>query len=110
MNFRDFTSGYAVGSVYVLTTNDSHAVVRDDHFEALQTEFGGTYPLVMKVGTYHVCVYPSSAVPSGTLLLPAYMMQALDWSDWQKRQVYLGKPGLVQRLIEWSVVPALTEL
>lgn len=105
MNFRDFTSGYAVGSATVIGTDDDHAHIRDDVFALLQEEFGQSYPLIFKVGTSHIPVYPCSAQPWDVMTLPTELMGSLGWSDGQKRQVYVATHEMVLKLIEWSVVP-----
>jgi hypothetical protein len=105
MNFRSYTTSYAVGTATVIGTSDPVAMVREDVFAELQEEFGQSYPLVFKLGTRHLPVYACSAMPKDVLTLPTELLDELGWRDGQRRQVYCATGEMVQKLIEWSVVP-----
>jgi len=105
--FEQFSGGYYLGELYVEPHDGEQAVIhRDDHEavnEQLYADGDGIQrldaPLVMKVDTTHFPVLGDEGVPSGTLAVPAAL---LDEASPSQREVLLAKANRAMELLRYS--------
>ena len=105
--FEQFSGGYYVGELYVEPHDVDRAVIqREDHEavnEQLYTRGEGVErldaPLVMKLDNTHFPVLGDESVPSGTLAVPATLLE--DGSASQ-REVLLAKANRAMELLQYS--------
>jgi len=105
--FEQFSGGYYLGELYVEPHDGDQAVIhRDDHQavnEQLYTDGEGIErldaPLVMKVDSTHFPVHGDEGVPSGTLAVPAPL---LDETSPSQREVLLAKANRAMELLRYS--------
>lgn len=101
----DFSSAYYLTQLHVVPFSGSVATIHVDDFYQLQDSGAGTYPLVLKVDSLHLCVYPDSAMPSGTLAIPRRWFGALSaQSEDKRRRVFIAKPRTVRQLVQQSLI------
>ena len=105
--FEQFSGGYYLGKLYVEPHDGEQAVIhRDDHEavnEQLYADGEGIErldaPLVMKVDNTHFPVHGDEGVPSGTLAVPA---ELLDEASPSQREVLLAKANRAMELLRYS--------
>ena len=105
--FEQFSGGYYLGKLYVEPHDGEQAVIhRDDHEavnEQLYADGEGIErldaPLVMKVDNTHFPVLGDEGVPSGTLAVPA---ELLDEASPSQREVLLAKANRAMELLRYS--------
>ena len=105
--FEQFSGGYYLGKLYVEPHDGEQAVIHRDDHEAVNEQLytGGDgierldAPLVMKVDNTHFPVLGDEGVPSGTLAVPAELLE--DGSPSQ-REVLLAKAGRAMELLQYS--------
>jgi len=105
--FEQFSGGYYLGELYVEPHDGEQAVIhRDDHEavnEQLYADGDGIQrldaPLVMKVDSTHFPVLGDEGVPSGTLAVPAAL---LDEASPSQREVLLAKANRAMELLRYS--------
>lgn len=110
--FAPFSSGYYVGRLVVEPHGGDEALLQRAQHESVNEQLYATgegverldYPLLMKLQERHFPVHGADGVPEGTLYLPDSLVpdDSLDPLP-GIREVLLAKPGVVDRLIEWSV-------
>ena len=105
--FEQFSGGYYLGKLYVEPHDGEQAVIhRDDHEavnEQLYADGEGIErldaPLVMKVDNTHFPVLGDEGIPSGTLAVPADL---LDEASPSQREVLLAKANRAMELLRYS--------
>jgi len=105
--FEQFSGGYYLGKLYVEPHDGEQAVIhRDDHEavnEQLYADGDGIErldaPLVMKVDNTHFPVLGDEGIPSGTLAVPA---ELLDEASPSQREVLLAKANRAMELLRYS--------
>ena len=105
--FEQFSGGYYLGKLYVEPHDGEQAVIhRDDHEavnEQLYADGDGIErldaPLVMKVDNTHFPVLGDEGIPSGTLAVPADL---LDEASPSQREVLLAKANRAMELLRYS--------
>ena len=105
--FEQFSGGYYLGELYVEPHDCDRAVIqREDHEavnEQLYADGEGVErldaPLVMKVDNTHFPVLGDEGVPSGTLAVPA---ELLEEGSASKREVLLAKANRPMELLRYS--------
>ena len=105
--FEQFSGGYYLGKLYVEPHDGEQAVIHRDDHEAVNEQLytGGDgierldAPLVMKVDNTYFPVHGDEGVPSGTLAVPA---ELLDEASPSQREVLLAKANRAMELLRYS--------
>lgn len=109
--FAPFSSGYYVGRLVVEPHGGDDALMHRSQHELvnrhLYTSGEGVervdYPLIMKLWTRHFAVHADGGVPAHTLLVPERLIEDRGSDPLPGiREVLLAKPGIIDRLLEWS--------
>jgi len=105
--FEQFSGGYYLGKLYVEPHDGEQAVIHQDDHTLMNEQLyasGGPIerldaPLVMKVDATHFPVHGDEGVPSGTLAVPA---ELLDESSASQREVLLAKRERAMELLRYA--------
>ncbi len=105
--FEQFSGGYYLGELYVEPHDGDRAVIQQTDHEVMNKQLYATdkglerldAPLVMKLDTAHFPVLGDEAIPSGTLAVPA---QLLEDSGTSLREVFLAKGERAMELLRYA--------
>jgi len=105
--FEPFSDGYYLGELYVEPHDGDRAVIQQADHEAVNKQLYAAdegverldAPLVMKLDTAHFPVAGDEGVPSGTLVVPA---ELLDKGRASAREVFLADSERAMELLRYS--------
>ncbi|TQQ81362.1 hypothetical protein EGH24_08680 [Halonotius terrestris] len=105
--FEPFSDGYYLGELYVEPHDGDRAVIQQADHEAVNKQLYADgegverldAPLVMKLDTAHFPVDGDEGIPSGTLAVPA---ELLDESRASPREVFLADSERAMELLRYS--------
>lgn len=113
--FEQFSRGYYLGRLYVEPSVDEAATMCQTQHEQLNRQLYAKkagverldWPLVMKVGTRHLPVHGSEAVPADTLAVPESVAEDAGVRDLPDlKEVLLAKSERARQLLDMHGGPA----
>lgn len=109
--FARFSRGYYVGRIVVEPHDGADALIQQRQLETVNKQLyaEGTgvervdYPVIMKLWNSHFPVHGDDSVPTGTLLLPDWVIPDSSTDPFPTlKEVLLATPESVKRILDWG--------